>query len=623
MNRRRTGSFFYTPAKAQDSTPEPVRRSGFLGWIGRAIRRICLWIGGLFLFSFCMGMLVAFVFGGSRSLPEDMILVLNVTDPIGETEHARSLTDPLASAGITIGDLIETLDRARGDDRVKGLLVSLDHAGMELAHIQELRTAIKRFRTSGKFAYIYTASFSDLGSGIGAYYLASAFDKIWMQPVGMVSITGLSLEMPFAREALDKIGVNPQFLRREEYKSAMESYTNTHMSEPNRESLQSIVDDLSKTIFVDIAEDRKIPSVKLQALIDKGLLTGKDALKEGVIDHLDYADILVDKTREEITGNKDPSDEPPLVMLEDYWDATSPSKEHNPNANVALVQVAGEIVPGSEPEPGYATGDYIASAIMDAADDESIKAIVMRVDSPGGSPSASETIRRSLVYAKEKGKRIIVSMGPLAASGGYWITVDADHIFAMPSTLTGSIGVIMGKIEISKLWDKVGVNWDAISWGQNARMWSMNKPMSEAEKVSLNTAIDDTYASFMERVSHGRKMSLDKVHKLAKGRAWTGLQAKENGLVDDIGGLDAAMDYTAQQIGLKDRTQLAVRIIPEPLSPLEELMHMLGSQVAMGNLPLNSKILVDAAAPLLKKVETVNRLGPVQAYDINVPAIKP
>lgn len=622
MNKRRHGSFFYKASqKTTDDAPARKRRGGLLGFAGRVVKRLCMGIGALILFSIFMG-IVASSIVGDKKLPDKMILALNVTDPIGETEHARSIADPLASAGMTVGDLIETLDRARGDSRVKGLVVRLDNAGFELAHIQELRTAIKRFRMSGKFAYIYTASFADLGSGIGAYYLASAFDQIWMQPVGMVSISGLALEMPFAKDALDKIGANPEFLHREEYKSAMESFTNSHMSAPNRESMQSILDDLSQQIFTDIAGDRKITSVKLQPLLDKGLLTGDDALKAGLIDHLDYADVMIDKTNEKVTGKKD-SGKPPVVAFEDYADATMKSKGHNPDANVALVRVAGEIVPGDEPEPGMATGDYIAEAIMEAADDKSIKIIVMRVDSPGGSPSASETIRRAIVYAKEQGKKIIVSMGPVAASGGYWITVDADHIFAMPSTLTGSIGVIMGKFEIGELWKKIGVNWDSLQWGQNARLWSSNKPLDESERAALNDAIDDTYASFLKRVSEGRNMPVEKVRAIAKGRAWTGTQAKANGLVDDLGGLDVALDYAAQQIGLKDRSALDIRLIPEPLSPLKELMQLLGSQVGLGAYPGQNGALLKAAAPVMHKLQVMDRIGPVQAYDVNAPVIKP
>lgn len=621
MPRRSTGSFFYKAPRAVNAD-SANKKSGILGFVGRAVKRICLFIGGVLFFSFMVGFIIGLVFGGSKKLPDDMVLVLNVTDPIGETEHARSLVDPLAAAGITIGDLIETLDDARTDDRVRGILVSLDNAGIQLAHIQELRAAVHRFRAAGKFAHIYTSSFADLGSGMGAYYLASAFDSIWMQPVGMVSMTGLSLEMPFARGVLDKIGAKAEFLQREEYKSAMESFTNDKMSGPNREAMQSILDDLSKQIVTDIAEDRKMTPSKVQELIDQGLLTGKNALAAGVIDRLDYADVLVDKLREEITG-KAGGDEPPLVFVEDYFAAEQAKKDAGATANTALVHVSGEIIPGYDPEPGYATGDYIAGGIMDAADDEDIRAIVVRVDSPGGSPSASETIRRALVYAKEKGKKVVVSMGPVAASGGYWVSVDADHIFAMPSTLTGSIGVIMGKFELSALWDKVGVNWESISWGRNARMWSTNSPMSDTERESLNIAIDDTYDSFIERVSQGRKIPVDQVRSIAKGRAWTGTQAQANGLVDKVGGLDAALDYAAVQIGLEDRTKLEVRVVPEPLTTFEQLMNLLGTQVSMGSYSEQLSLLMGVVMPQARKAEVMTRLGPVQAYDVNVPVIKP
>lgn len=232
--------------------------------------------------------------------------------------------------------------------------------------------------------------------------------------------------------------------------------------------------------------------------------------------------------------------------------------------------------------------------------------------------------RCSLVYAKEHGKTVIVSMGSMAASGGYWVSVDADRIFAMPSTLTGSIGVIMGKMEISKLWAKVGVNWDAISWGKNARLWSMNAPMGEGELSSMNAALDSTYNNFLQRVADGRRMPVEKVRAIAKGRAWTGTQAKGNGLVDELGGLNSPpMDYAAKIIGLKIVRMYLCRIIPEPLSPLEELFRMMGPQMAMGAYSGAGKMLENSILPALKKVETMDRLGPVQVYDLNVPVIKP
>ncbi len=613
--KRRMGSYFYR----SHTKPEEIRRKrwSFGRMFKTLIRRTCLVLGGLMLFSIVVAFIAGVVAGGAKTLPPEMVLAMNIVEPVGETESARSLADPFAASGSTVQETIETLDRAAVDPRVKGLLVSLDNGGIDMAHIQELRAAVKRFRQSGKFAHIYTASFADLGSGIGAYYFASAFDEIWMQPAGLVSISGLALDMPFAREALDKIGANPEFLHREEYKSAMESFTNTEMSPANRDMMTSIVKDISTQLFNDIAEDRELKSALLQTQIDKGLIPGKDAVKTGLIDRLDYADVLVDEVREKITGEKG-GEKPDIVALEDYHSAMF-AKATSVGADVAIIRVAGEIIPGRKPRPGFATGDYIAGALEEAADNDSIKAIVLRVNSPGGSPSASETIRRAVVKAQQDGKKVIVSMGPVAASGGYWVTVNADKIYAMPSTLTGSIGVIMGKFEISALWDKLGINWDGISWGKNARLWSMNAPMGDSERAAMNDAIDSTYGDFIDRVAEGRGMDRAKVRDLAKGRAWTGTQAKGNGLVDEIGGLDAALEYAAQVAGKSSRSKLKVIELPEPLTPLEQFMNLMNGQVR----GMEGLSILEKAAPVLKQVETIQRGGPVQAYDPDLTTFRP
>ena len=583
---------------------------------GTILRRACMTIGALVLFSFTLGIVSALIGGGAKSLPDDMILVLNVTGPIAETEHARSIADPFAANLVTVRAAVQSLDTAAKDERVRGLLVSLDFAGMELAHIQELRAALKRFRAAGKFAHLYTASFADLDSGIGAYYFAAAFDEIWMQPVGFLAISGLSLEMPFAREGLDKLGVNPEFLHREEYKSAMEAFTNARMSPENREMMQSILDDITAQVVGDIAADRNIKKADLQAAIDKGLLTGDDAVREGLITKIGYADQLLDSVREKITGDRE-SDDPPLVLLEDYYAAAVEDKAEPALAEVALIEIAGEIVAGSEAEPGLATSDYISGAIMDAADDAQIEVIVLRIDSPGGSPSAAETIRRAVLYAKEQGKKIVVSMGPLAASGGYWIAVDADKIFALPTTLTGSIGVIMGKFDLSGLWQKLGINWDGVQWGDNADLWSPNAPLDGRGRAALNSAIDSIYEDFIARVSEGRRMDRDKVRAIAKGRAWTGLAAKENGLVDSLGGLDMAIDHAAKLADIPDGAKVELLILPEPLSPFEQLLQLTEQQVSFG-IPF-----LDSIHPSLRRWEMMEKMGPVQAYDPALPIIVP
>jgi protease-4 len=609
--KRQIGSFFYKPS----TRAKHIRRKrwNLPRLIFKLFKRTATAIGAIVLFSIFTGIMLGMVIGGggkTRALPKDMILVLNVENGLRESAGSSSLLDPFAGRTLTVHQLITTLEKAKQDKRVRGILVSLDSAGIELAHIQEIRTAIHDFRTSGKYAHIYTPSFADLGGGIGAYYFASAFDQIWMQPVGMVAITGVSMEMPFARTVLDKVGVKPEFLQREEYKSAMENFTHSEMSPENRESIQSIIADISAKMLGDITKDRQIHPQKMTELVDLGLLTGEEALKAGLINRIDYADKLV----EEMRGGKT-ADELPLVSVEDYYNTIKRVRPTSTMKSVALVNISGQIVSGSRPEPGYATSDYLAEAIHEAADDENIKALIVRVDSPGGSPTASETIRRAIMYAKEKGKKIVVSMGPVAASGGYWVSVDADRIFALPSTLTGSIGVVMGKFQIEELWKKIGVNWDRVRWGEHSGMWSANRSFTESEFERMNTVIDATYQSFVDRVTKGRNMTPENVRDVAKGRAWTGTQAVEKGLVDEIGGLDSALDYAAQQLGEKDRHQLNIVPMPKPLSGMEQLMMLMGDQVGISQFLRTKASLLQPLEPWMKEYQANQRMGVFQTYD--------
>jgi protease IV len=611
--KRRFGSFFYKPASVANETPARPQR-GFFSLAGGVLKKICVGLGALVLFSICMGILSAFILGGGPNLPDEMIATLYIDDAVMEVAESPSFSNPTGMGGLTVQSITRFFQDASKDKRVKGVMVYLNAGEMELAHIQEIRTAVKKFRKSGKPAFLYTNSFADLGSGIGAYYLATAFDQIWMQDTGMVSMTGISVEMPFARKILDKAGAKPEFLHREEYKSAMESFTNEQMSPANREMMESIVKNLSTQIFKGIVADRKIKDTVLQMYLDEGLVVDHDAQDAVLVDEIGtQADAL--EGMEAMLKLPEDQDYVTVDAL-DYIDATAKQHKDGDTARVALITISGEIVPGRDFEPGYATGDYIADAITQAADNEKIEVIVVRVDSPGGSPSASESIRAAIVSAKERGKKIIVSMGPLAASGGYWVSVDADKIFALPSTLTGSIGVIMGKFELSALWDKIGLNWDGVSWGENAGLWSPNKPLSAAERKVLNTAIDDTYLSFLDRVAVGRNMKMEDVKKIAKGRAWTGLEAKEIGLVDEIGGLDDALLYTAQLIGVKDATTMDILVLPEPMTPFEMILELTGQQVQARAFDTHMPApLLKTLGPLVRQATVNERIGPVQVYD--------
>jgi len=620
--RRQFGSIFtqVKPRKAQ------IAKKRWAIWpiVKKVVTRTCMVIGAMVLISMTFSIITLSTLSSktSATLPSDMVLVLNIEEGMYETAIPSSFSDPFSFQSLTVHQVIEALSHAAKDKRVHGLLVSLDDASIDLTHIQELREAIKAFRASGKFAYLYTASFSDLGSAIGAYYFASVFEQIWMQPVGFLSITGISMEMPFGRAALEKIGARADFLQREEYKSALENLTHDQMTPANQEMMESILGDLSGQMIRDIAQDRAMKPAQFQALVDKGLFTGTQALQAKLIDRLDYSDVLVDEVQKKLKEKHKHEEEVPLVTLEDYYPAIDRTLTAESGPKVALVTIAGEIVPGSEEEPGYATADYIADAIHDAGENKEIKTIVLRIDSPGGSPTASETIRRAVVKAKENGKKIVVSMGPVAASGGYWLAVDADHIFAMPSTLTGSIGVIMGKFEVSQLWPKLGISWDGMQWGRNAGMWSINRPFTPEERAQMNGAIEDTYQQFLTRVAEGRGMKVENVRAIAKGRAWTGTQAKANGLIDDVGSLTATLDYVAKELGQKSRHELNIIHMPKPLSPVEQLMNLLSQQASMGDLVKSIEPVVTALHPAMREIQTIDRSGPILTYDPALRAVQ-
>lgn len=596
------GSLFYKPKPRTEEISK--KRWNWPSIIGRAVKKTCMVIGAVVLFSALLTVVLTAGYAGKKAapLPGKMILHLKLDAGVGEQGREPTFTDPFPFNRPTVRQIVDGLEEAALDDRVKAVIVELESGGIDLAHIQEIRTAVKRFNGTTKPAYIYSSSYGDVGQGLGGYYLASAFTEIWMQPVGMLSIAGIGMEVPYIKKLMDEYGVTAQFFHLEEYKNAMESFTASEMSPPSREMMLDLVESMAQQMLGDIARDRKIPEATLKGYIDTGLLAGKEALIVKLIDRLEYLDVLVERTQTALGGNPD-HDEPPLVEFSDYIASKTPPR-HGPK--VALVYVTGMIGAGGSGE-GVADGDRIAEAITEAADEDDYKAIVIRVDSPGGSPTASETIRHAIVRAKEKGKKVIVSMGPVAASGGYWLATDADRIFALPSTLTGSIGVVMGKFELSGVWKKFNINWQSVKWGDKAGLWSMNEGFNAEETSRILFLLNDIYTSFIQRVSEGRGLSIERVREMAKGRAWTGSTAKDLGLVDELGGLDSALNYIAQDMGMINRSKLVVTVLPRPQGTVEQLIEMFGGgEVSMPE-PLKDISILN------NKMQVINK-GPV-VYD--------
>ncbi len=597
------GSYFYKNKSREKEVSK--KRWNIPSMIWTVLKRACMALGAMVLISTLISVfLLNKIASGSaaKALPNDMVLVFKIENGVTELQTQPSFLEPFPFNQPTLRHVINTLDKAKNDDRVRGLVFTLKGGGVSLSHVQELRAAIARFQESGKFTKIYASSYASGASGLAQYYLASIFDEIWMQPVGMVSVSGIDARMPFAKDLLDKVGVSGEFLQREEFKSAMENFTNSNISDENRAVLTSIFENLTEQMLGGIALDREITQEAMTDLMNKAILTGTEAVAEKLIDRLDYADVMVAEMRQ--TAKGDPEDETvQLVNLAAYAQSKANKKQARPKGtdkinaknNVALIYVVGAIMDTASAQAS-AGADEISATITEAYEDDTIDAIVVRVDSPGGSPSASETIRRALVKAQEKGKKVIISMGPVAASGGYWLSTHADYIYATPATLTGSIGVVMGKFQAQDLWKKLGVNWEGPQIGENADIWSFNEPFDAQAMERMNILIDETYEQFLTRVSEGRGIAMENVRRFAKGRAFTGEQARNAKLVDDLGGLEDALEYTAKVLGGEDKSRENLNVIkmPRDLNGVERFLSLLGQEVSLGKFLANS-IGVDTA----------------------------
>lgn len=599
---------FYRAALFTPSPKPRPRKGRLVGYIlWKALRRTCTAIGAVVLFSIIVSIIAtsALLKGvqPEKPLPDEMVLYWRADSNFSEGHTVPRLDDPSSfiRQGNTLRSVVDMLDLAAKDERVKGLVVLMS-GGLGTAHISELQEAVKDFKKSGKFAYISSSSYGETGRGLGAYYFASAFDEIWLQPVGTLSISGISMEMPFAKDLFDKVGIGAQFFQREEYKSVFEGATHSEMSQANREMSMSMINDIADFLVTGISENRHMGIDHLKAQIDKGILTAEEALSAGLVDYVDYNDNLERVIKDKVKGNPE-FDEELFVSIKHYERKSGhalkgdskPSKvSKNKKPEIALVYING-VIANAEQYTQMGRSDYIffggeaivpareiSSALRNIAEDDDIKTLVIRINSPGGTPDAAERIHHAIMRVKEKGKSVIVSMGGVAASAGYWIAVPADVIFTTPATLTGSIGVAGGKFNAEGFWQKLGVNWDGVKWGQNAGMMSINQPFSEVETERMNTLMDNTYATFLERVAIGRNMKKDAVREIAKGRVWTGRQAVENGLADQLGGLSDTLDYAAVMAGAKDRTGVKVSVYPKPKKPIEQLMEILEQQVRLG-----------------------------------------
>jgi protease IV len=511
-----------------------------------------------------------------------LILELDLTDGITEGPPADPLSALLTMRRTRLQDLLDGLRRAAGDDRVRALVVKVGGSGIGLAKIQELRAAVGDFRKSGKLAVAWSESFGDFVHGNLPYYLASGFDRIYLQPSGTLGLTGVAVEQVFLHDALEKAGVDFQSAKRYEYKSATDQLTESGFTGPAREAAVRLAESVTEQLVGAVAAGRGLSVERATDLLRRGPFLAAQALAEGLVDGLLYRDEVYDQVRKEAGQGAT------LLYLQRYQRSQSLGElprrlgssvqgmapgQHE--AFVATIYAHGAIKSGRSGRGGPGGGgmgsDTVAAALRAAAADDGARAVVLRVNSPGGSYTASDVIWREVVRLRAAGKPVVVSMGDVAASGGYFIAAPADVIVTQLGTITGSIGVIMGKPVLKDLFARAGVVTDTITDTAGAgiaTMFSSARPFSDGEWTRINEWLDAVYADFTEKVASGRRLSVDRVHELARGRVWTGADALANGLADEAGGLREAIAIARKRAGLPD--DAPVRVYPR-LGPLDQL----------------------------------------------------
>jgi protease IV len=499
-----------------------------------------------------------------------LILEIDLTDGLSDRPVTDLLSGLSAMRRTRLSDIIDGLHRARHDDRVRVVIAKVG-ASIGLARIQEIRDAITSFRESGKLTVAWTESFGEFTHGNLPYYLATAFDKIYLQPSGSVGLTGVGVEQMFLHDALAKVGIDFQSAKRHEYKSATDQLTERGFTGPAREAAERLAASITEQIAQAISERRGKTPDEARDLIARGPFLAQDAKAEGLVDALGYRDEVYADVRSE--AGQDAA----LLYISRYnrTHALTQKAKHLPNPRenfVAVIHAAGPIKAGRSGRGPFGDGpmgsDTVSAALRAAAADDRAKAVLLKVNSPGGSYTASDTIWREVVRIRAAGKPVVVSMGDVAASGGYFIAMAADVIVAQPGTLTGSIGVILGKPVIEQLLDRAGVVVDTAGPSSRSRMFAPTHPFSEDEWNQINVWLDAIYQDFTAKVATGRRMTPERVHELARGRVWTGADAAANGLVDELGGLHTAAAIARTRAGLPPDAPL--RAYPR-ISPLDQI----------------------------------------------------
>ena len=491
-----------------------------------------------------------------QGIQDKSVLVFDLSTQVRDSQPPANIAQAFSGKKqeiITLRRVLQSIDEATKDDRIVAMFLDGRRGGSPngYATMEEVRTALEKFKAAGKKIIAYDVTLSER-----EYYLSSLANEVIVNPMGMMELNGLSSKQMFFKGALEKYGVGVQVIRVGDYKSAVEPYIRTDLSPANKEQTQALISDLWGKFLTTVADSRKLDTGELQKLVDaKGYLEPQEAEKAGLIDRVGYYDNVVTKLRE-LTKETEEAESFRQVDLGSYAERMIRDAEVTSSAaeKVAVVYAEGAIVGGTGSIETIGS-DRFAEEFRQLREDDSVKAVVLRVNSPGGSATASEVILREILLTKKK-KPVIVSMGNVAASGGYWIAAGANQIFAEENTVTGSIGVFGLLSNIQEIANENGVTWDVVKTGEFADIDTNVRPKTEAELAIYQQSVDKIYRLFLRKVSRYRNIPVEKVKEIAKGRVWSGKEAVNIGLVDRLGGLESAIAYAAEAANLGDSWQL-------------------------------------------------------------------
>jgi protease-4 len=563
----------------------------------------CLAVIGAIAVVFVVVILVFAVSAGAAKgrVPSNAVLEVNLETGLIEDIPDDPLAKAMLSGTSSTKDIVDAIERASTDSRVKGMIARFGGSTMGLATAQEIREAVLSFRAHKKFAIAYSETFGEVGPGGSSYFLASAFDQVWMQPSGDIGLTGVILESQFLRGTLDKLSIVPRMDHRYEYKNAMNQLTEKQFTPAHREAMQKLLDSWSSQLMKGIAEGRKLTTEQVHSAADRGPLLGQEAVDARLVDGLAYRDDVYAKVK------KMAGDGSSLIYLQKYLDRAG--RPHQSGKTIALIYGVGGVGRGKsgfDPLFGSAAmgSDTVTAAFRDAVKDPKVKAILFRVDSPGGSYVASDAIWRETVLARKAGKPVIVSMGDVAGSGGYFVAMAADKIVAQPATITGSIGVLGGKMVTTGFCKMLGITFDQVHDGANATYWTGTEDYTPAEWARFEAWLDRVYADFTGKVADGRHIPKDRVLQIAKGRIWSGEDAKALGLVDELGGFPEALALAKKAARIPAAEEVNLQVFPKKKTAFQSFLDAVG-----GETPESSEQSAEATALVraLRAVQPVAR----------------